>query len=104
MGYDDLGRHYHEIGQLAEASKAYAKEREFCLLPSHVAMMTLKFINVHIDQKSWLSVETNVQKLRNIHQKDNDKAKLEPKLHAAMGLALMATGKYEEAALSFIDT
>jgi COP9 signalosome complex subunit 1 len=104
MGYDDLGRHYHEIGHLTEASKAYAKEREFCLQPSHVSVLTLKFINVHIDQKNWLNVETNVHKLRNLYQKDDDRAKIEPKLHAAMGLALMSTGKYGDAARSFIDT
>ena len=103
MGYDDLGRHYHHIGELVDAAKSFNKEREACQLPSHVAIMISRLINVYIEQESWISVETNVQKLKASGQKAADAEKMEAKLSAASGLAQLATGNYKAAAQSFLE-
>ena len=103
MGYDDLGKHYHQIGALVEASKAFNKERDVCQLPSHLAIMISRLINVFIEQESWISVETNVQKMKVSGQKPADAEKMEAKLSAASGLAQLASGNYKSAAASFLE-
>ena len=103
MGYDDLGRHFHQIGNLGEAAKAYSKEREYCQLPSHITIMIFRLINVYVDQESWLSVESNVQKLRSSTQKPGEPDKADAKLSAVMGLAQLATRNYDTAAISFLN-
>ena len=97
MGYDDMGRHYHEIGELVEAAKAYAKERDFCQTSVQVAIMYHRLLNVYVEQQSWLSVETTVQKLLSYNQEGSI-----AKAVAAMGLAHLETGMYGSAAKSFI--
>ncbi|KAI4129070.1 MAG: hypothetical protein LQ338_002420 [Usnochroma carphineum] len=104
MGYDDLGQHFHRIGNLIEAVKAYGRMRDYCTTPSHVVIMNLRLISVSIDQGNWLAVQTNVQKLRSPGQQFAEAQRLTAKLSAAMGLALLASGNYKEAAQEFIDT
>ena len=106
MGCEDLGRHYHLIGDLSNAIKAYAKERESVQTPAHIAIMNMHLMHVSIDQGNWLSVQSSVQKLRSLSSSNSggeiDSA--QPKLAAAMGLAQMATGSYKDAAISFLAT
>ncbi|KAL8762696.1 MAG: hypothetical protein Q9184_001350 [Pyrenodesmia sp. 2 TL-2023] len=104
MGYDDLGQHYHRTGELVESVKAFGRMRDFCTTPSHVVVMNLRLISVSIDQRNWLAVQTNVQKLRSPGQQFAEAQRLAAKLSASMGLALLASGNYEEAAKEFIDT
>ena len=103
MGYDDMGRHCQQIGALGDATKAFNKEREYCQLPSHVAIMYSRLVNVSIEAESWINVETNVQKLRGLSQKAADVEKMEAKLSAAAGLAQLASTNYKSAAQSFIE-
>lgn len=103
MAYDDMGKHYQQIGTLAEAIKNFNKEREYCQLPAHVAIMVNRLINANIEQNSWLSVEANVQKLRSLPQKSTDSEKLDAKLSAAQGLAELSTQQYRKAALTLLD-
>ncbi|MCJ1380383.1 hypothetical protein MMC17_003486 [Xylographa soralifera] len=104
MGCEDLGRHYHLIGDLSNAIKAYSKERESVQTPAHVAIMNMHLMHVSIDQGNWLSVQSSVQKLRGLlsSSSSGDTDSAQPKLAAAMGLAQMATGSYKDAALSFL--
>ncbi|KAI4142047.1 MAG: hypothetical protein L6R39_005103 [Caloplaca ligustica] len=104
MGYDDLGQHFHRTGNLVESVKAFGRMRDFCTTPSHVVIMNLRLISVSIDQGNWLAVQTNVQKLRSPGQQFAEAQRLTAKLSAAMGLALLASGNYKEAAQEFIDT
>ena len=103
MGYDDMGRHCQQIGQLGDATKAFNKEREYCQLPSHIAIMYSRLVNVSIEAESWINVETNVQKLRGVNQKANEAEKMDAKLSAAAGLAQLASAHYKAAAQSFIE-
>ena len=102
MGYDDLGQHYHRIGDLANATKAYAKMRENCTLPSHIATMSFHIINVSVDQGNWLAVQSNVLKARSLNQKPADAERASAKLSSAMGLAQLASRSYKDAAMSFV--
>ena len=103
MGYEDMGKHYFATGLLGDASKSFNKEREFCQLPSHIAKMISWLINVFVEQGSWISVETNVSKLRQLPQKPAEAEKNESKLSAAAGLAQFASSNYVAAAQSFLD-
>lgn len=84
--------------------KAYHKMRDFCTINSQVVTMYLRMINVSIDQGSWLAVQSNVQRIRVLTQKDFNSDKFTAKLSAATGLALLCSGSYREAADSFLDT
>ncbi|KAA6415329.1 MAG: COP9 signalosome complex subunit 1 [Lasallia pustulata] len=104
MGYDDLGQHYHSIGDLPASTKSYARMRDYCTTTSHIAIMCFRIIHVSIDQANWLAVQSNVQKIRNLNQKSADVEKQQAKLHAATGLACLALGHYRDAAVSFLAT
>ncbi|KAL9605821.1 MAG: hypothetical protein Q9179_001007 [Wetmoreana sp. 5 TL-2023] len=104
MGYDDLGQHFHQMGDLINSVKAYGRMRDYCTTSSHVVIMNLRLISVSIDQGNWLAVQTNVQKLRSPGQQFSEAQRLSAKLSAAMGLALLASGNYKEAAREFIET
>lgn len=104
MGYDDLGQHHYHTGELVESVKAFGRMRDFCTTPSHVVIMNLRLINVSIDQGNWLAVQTNAQKLRSPGQQFAEAQRMTAKLSASMGLALLASGNYKEAAQELIDT
>ncbi|KAL2009957.1 hypothetical protein VTN00DRAFT_5764 [Thermoascus crustaceus] len=104
MGNEDLGQHYHQIGDLASASKAYGRMRDYCTTPSHIASMLFKIINVSVDRGDWLAVQSNVHRVRNLQSKPEDQARNQPKLCAVMGLSQLAAGSYLEAANSFLAT
>lgn len=104
MGYDDLGQHYHSIGDLPASTKSYARMRDYCTTPSHIAIMCFRIIHVSIDQANWLAVQSNVQKIGHLNQKPADTEKHQAKLQAATGLAQLALGLYRDAAVSFLAT
>ena len=104
MGYDDLGQHYHRIGDLANATKAFARMREYCTTPSHVAIMALRIIHVSADQSNWLAVQSNALKIRNQTQRPQDSERYAAKLSAVIGLAQLESGNYKDAAISFLGT
>ena len=103
MGYDDLGQHLHRTGDLVDSAKAYQRMRDYCTTPAHIMIMTLRLINVHIDQENWIAVQSNVQRLRSSNQKALDAEKISAKLSAAMGLAYLKLGNFRMAAQEFIE-
>lgn len=104
MGYEDLGQHYHQIGDLVNSTKTYLKIRDSCTRPSHVVKMHLCMINVSIEQGAWLAIQSNIQKIRASIQKDLNSDPLPAKLPAITGLAFLCSGNYREAADNFLDT
>ncbi|TPX21033.1 hypothetical protein DIZ76_014986 [Coccidioides immitis] len=104
MGNEDLGYHYHQIGDLSAASKAYSRMRDYCTTTSHVASMLFKNINVAVDRGDWLAVQSNVYRLRNLQFKPEDETKNKAKMWASLGLSQLATGAYFDAAMSFVST
>lgn len=103
MGYDDLGQHYHQIGELTNSSRAFGKMRDHCTTASHILIMSIRLIVVSIDQNNWLAVQSSVQKLRS-QTKFLELERVAAKLSAAMGLATLDSGYYKEAAESFLET
>ncbi|PYH47673.1 COP9 signalosome complex subunit 1 [Aspergillus saccharolyticus JOP 1030-1] len=104
MGNEDLGQHYHLIGDLTSASKAYSRMRDYCTTPTHIVSMLFKIINVAIERGDWLSVQSNVHRLRHLQTKQDEQAKVQPKLSTAMGLSQLHSGSYLDAANSFLNT
>ncbi|CAL5867868.1 uncharacterized protein PFLUO_LOCUS2089 [Penicillium psychrofluorescens] len=104
MGNEELGTHYHQTGDSVSASKAYSRMRDYCTTPNHIASMLFKLINVAVERGEWLSVQSNVHRLRNAQSKPEDQAKNQPKISAALGLAQMHSGSFLEAANSFLLT
>ena len=106
MGYDDLGHHYHRIGELAKSDKAYSQMRDFCTTNSHIVIMNMHLINVCIDQHSWFAAQNHAQRIRGQpgNQKYPEAEKNSAKLSAASGLTYMAQAKYKEAAEEFLST
>ncbi|KAL2854246.1 26S proteasome subunit RPN7-domain-containing protein [Aspergillus pseudoustus] len=105
MGNEDLGQHYHQTGDLGSAFKAYSRMRDFCTTTSHIASMLFKIITVSIERGDWLSVQSNVHRLRGLQSKpDDEHSKNSPKIWAALGLAQLNSGNYLEAATSFLAT
>src|SRR5271163_225151 len=98
MGNEDLGSHYHAIGDLPAATKAYSRMRDYCTTPSHIASTALRVIAVSIEQSNWLAVQSQIHKIRNIQMQPADATRNSPKTSAAMGLQLMCSSDYREAA------
>ena len=106
MGYDDLGHHYHNIGELSKSNKAYSQMRDFCTTNSHIVIMNMHLINVCIDQHSWFAAQSHVQRIRGQSgsQKYPEAEKNSAKLSTASGLAYMVQAKYKDAAEEFLST
>ncbi|QSS55461.1 COP9 signalosome complex subunit [Histoplasma capsulatum var. duboisii H88] len=104
MGNEDLGHHYHLIGDLPSASKAYSRMREYCTTTSHIGSMLFRNIHVAIDRGDWLGVQSSVQRLRNLQFKPEDEAKNKAKMFAALGLSQLASSAYHSAAINFLST
>ena len=104
MGNEDLGQHYHRIGDLNAASKAFGRMRDYCTASSQIASMHFKNIVVAVDSKNWLSVQSNVQRLQTLQFRPEDEPKAKAKMNAALGLSQLAMGAYEAAATTFMNT
>ena len=104
MGYDDLGQHYHKIGELSDSHKAYTRMRESCTTTSHIIIMKIRLLKIAIEQRNWIQVQTNVHSIRQTPGKLPEVEKVTAKLSAAMGLASLASGNYKEAAREFLNT
>lgn len=104
MGCEDLGHHYHMIGDLPGAVKSYAREREYVQTTAHLVNMHMHIIHVSIDQGNWLSVQSTIQKIRNLQLRPEEAEKIQPKLAVAMGLVYLAQLNYKEAASCFLGT
>ncbi|KAI9841358.1 MAG: hypothetical protein M1837_000741 [Sclerophora amabilis] len=104
MGNEDLGAHYHAIGELGQAFRALSRMRDHCTSPKHILEMYLKLIIVAVEQGNWIAVQSNAMKIGNLQLKPDDEAEVQPKLHASMGLAQLASRNYRDAAFNFLRT
>ncbi|RMZ90780.1 hypothetical protein DV736_g1987, partial [Chaetothyriales sp. CBS 134916] len=104
MGNEDLGNHYYKIGDLAHAAKAYARMRDYCTTPLHIASTAFRSIAINIEMKNWLGVQSQINKVRSLQMKPDELARTQPKVNAAMGLQQMCNREYREAAISFLST
>lgn len=101
-GHDDLGDHYLEMGDLANALKCYARSRDYCTSGKHVLNMCLNVIKVGIHLQNWTHVVTYVAKAEATPEYVAS-GPIGTKLSCAAGLADLATGKFKKAANHFLN-
>jgi len=104
MGSEELGVHYHQTGDLANALKSFNRMRDYCTTPAHIASTAFRVIAINIEQKNWLGVSSQVTKIRSLQFKPEETAKNAPKICVAQGLQYMSLGDFKEAANSFLNT
>jgi COP9 signalosome complex subunit 1 len=104
MGNEDLGKHYQEVGELGKAFEAYSRMRADAASQKQIIDVSKHIIEVAIEQRNWLAVTSNVQKIKQIQSTPEEEKTMQPYLCAAEGLALMDEGKFYSAALSFLRT
>lgn len=102
MGYEDLGKHFQAIGDLPKAFEAYSRMRQDAQTPKHIIDISRHLIEVAVEQRNWISVTSNVQKIRSIGVME-DKT-LQPFLCVAEGLQSLDSGEFLQAAHNFLQT
>ncbi|KAL9130947.1 MAG: hypothetical protein Q9217_000993 [Psora testacea] len=105
MGYQDLGKHYHSIGDLPNSTKSFTKMHDFMTSNAHLVTVVMYNIQVSIDQQNWYNVTMNVSRIwSNGHTKYEEAKKLSAKLASALGVAQLASHNFRAAAEEFIST
>jgi COP9 signalosome complex subunit 1 len=131
MGQEDLAVHHLLTGGppldnfspqsinnsgLNAAYQAFAKMRDYCTTPAHVASMTLRLTYTALLQAVsaqqvgssptmlYNSAMQNAQRIRTVGVKDEEMKKLLPIMHATVGIANLGEGNYRDAAISFLAT
>jgi COP9 signalosome complex subunit 1 len=104
MGNEDLGKHYHEIGDLTKSFEAYSRMRADAGSQKHIIEVAKHLIEVSIERRDWLGVASNVQKIKQIQATPEEEKIMQPYLSTADGLAHMDAGDFYLAALSFLKT
>ena len=61
-GHDDLGDHFLDCGDLANALKCYSRARDYCTSGRHVVNMCINVIKVSVYLQNWSHVVSYVNK------------------------------------------
>jgi COP9 signalosome complex subunit 1 len=104
MGNEDLGNHYQAIGDLPRAFDSFSRMRQDVSMAKHIIDISKHLIEVAVEQKNWVAVSSNVQKIKGVMVPADEDRTLQPYLCATDGLALMDSGEYYNAALRFLQT
>lgn len=108
-GHDDLGDHFLDCGDLANALKCYSRARDYCTSGRHVVSMCVNVIKVSVYLQNWSHVMSYVNKalatpdLTEGNMKSSDHLTLVTRLKCAGGLADLMTRKYKAAAKQFLE-
>jgi COP9 signalosome complex subunit 1 len=103
MGNEDLGRHYQAIGELPKAFEAFSRMRQDVSIPKHIVDVSRHLIEVGIEQRNWIAVVSNAQKIKSVQASTADDKSIPQYLAAAEGLANMDAEQYYAAALNFVS-
>ncbi|TVY43616.1 COP9 signalosome complex subunit [Lachnellula occidentalis] len=106
MGNEDLGKQYQAMGDLPKASEAFSRMRQDISVSKHIVDVSRHLIEVATEQRNWITVTSNVQKIRGILSSADEDKSIIPYLQAAEALACFDNGEYGTAANLFlgIDT
>ncbi len=104
MGNEDLGKHYQAIGDLNKAFEAFSRMRQDVSMARQIVDISRHLIEVAVEQRNWVAVTSNVQKIRGTMTTDGEDKYLLPFLYATAGLAQLDSGEYHAAALQFLQT
>ena len=108
-GQDDLGDHFVDGGDLANALKCYSRARDYCTSGRHVVTMCVNVIKVSVYLQNWSHVLSYVNKalatpeLGDSKTSNSDHLCLITRLRCAGGLADLMTRKYSSAAKQFLS-
>ncbi|KAL2074596.1 hypothetical protein VTL71DRAFT_8374 [Oculimacula yallundae] len=102
MGNEDLGKHYQAIGDLQKAFDSYGRMRQDVSINRHIIEIGRHLIEVGVEQKNYIAVSSNVQKIKSVITPLEEDKKLQPYLCAAEGLARMDERDFHTAALQFL--
>lgn len=108
-GHDDLGDHFLDSGDLANALKCYSRSRDYCTSGRHVVSMCVNVIKVSVYLQNWSHVMSYVNKalatpdLNDTNMKNSEHLCLVTRLKCAGGLADLMTRKYKSAAKQFLE-
>lgn len=58
MGYNDLGSHHHQCGELGMALRNYLRARDYCTTSKHVMELCLHVLRVGVDMQHWSHLKT----------------------------------------------
>lgn len=106
-GFDDLGSHYLNMGDLNSALKFYSRVRDYCSSPKNIVNMCVNVIKVCVYLGNWQHVLSYVSKAESsgiVGEKDHYTLQLQTKLKCVAGLANLAMGKYKLAANYFLQS
>ncbi|KAF4637910.1 hypothetical protein G7Y89_g172 [Cudoniella acicularis] len=104
MGNEDLGNHYQAIGDLPKAFEAFSRMRQDVTLGKHVMEISRHLIEVAVEQRNWIAVISNIQKIRSVPLTADEEKAIQPFLWTAEGLAHLDAGEYTLAAIAFLQT
>jgi len=111
-GQDDLGDHFLDGGDLANALKCYSRARDYCTSGRHVVSMCINVIKVSVYLQNWSHVISYVNKAIATPEftagsskvgTDQHQLCLITRLKCAGGLADLMTRKYSAAAKQFLS-
>ncbi|KAI6246573.1 COP9 signalosome complex subunit 1 [Erysiphe necator] len=103
IGNEDLGKHYQAIGDLNKAYDAFSRMRQEANLPKHILDVSCHLIEVSLEQKNWISVISNIQKIKQVVSTSDEDRALQPLLCAVEGIANLDAGKFLNAATCFLN-
>lgn len=108
-GFDALGDHYMDCGDLSSALKMYTRARDHCTSSKHIVSLCLNIMKVSVFLGNWQQVLNYYSKAEATQEmaeshKNNINLDTVSRLKCAAGLAEMEGRKYKNAARCFIQT
>lgn len=103
MGNEDLGKHYQATGELSKAFEAFGRMRQDVSIPKHIVDVSQHLIEVGIEQRNWIAVTSNAQKIKGVQGNIADDKSTQQYVAVAEGLSSMDVGEYYPAARFFLS-
>lgn len=103
MGNEDLGKHFHSVGELGKAFEAFSRMRQDSASTKQVVDVSRHLIEVAFEQRNWIAVSSNAGKIKSLlSQLDSPDPSLQPFAMSADAVASLDSGNYYDAALAFL--
>ncbi|KAG2172338.1 hypothetical protein INT43_004880 [Umbelopsis isabellina] len=105
MGHNDLGDHYYNCGDLANAQRSYTYTRDYCASSSHIVEMCLNVIKVGIEQRAFSYLHNYIVRAESATDIPN-KTVTASKLKCCSAIAHLESNhinKYKHAAKLFME-
>ena len=106
-GYDDLGDHYLDCGDLDNALKCYSRSRDYCTTVTHILNMCWNVARVSIYMRNWKQVVDAVSRANaarfSTPFSEYVTQILVTRLKVASALALIAQAEYKSAAKLLLE-